>query len=82
MNSNRFTFDSPVATSLDELVQLRSAAHALQRKVRKKTAAPMIGASVSKRLGRGLDFAEVREYQPGDDVRMIDWKVTARSGRA
>ncbi|MGK0229585.1 MAG: hypothetical protein ACI9US_002257, partial [Gammaproteobacteria bacterium] len=53
-----------------------------QRKVRKKTAAPMIGASVSKRLGRGLDFAEVREYQPGDDVRMIDWKVTARSGRA
>lgn len=82
MNSNRFTFDSPVATSLDELVQLRSAAHALQRKVRRKTAAPMTGASVSKRLGRGLDFAEVREYQPGDDVRMIDWKVTARSGRA
>jgi uncharacterized protein (DUF58 family) len=82
VNSNRFTFDSPAATSLDELVQLRSAAHALQRKVRRKTAAPMIGASVSKRLGRGLDFAEVREYQPGDDVRMIDWKVTARSGRA
>jgi uncharacterized protein (DUF58 family) len=82
VNSNRLTFDSPVETSLDELVQLRSAAHALQRKVRKKTAAPIMGASVSKRLGRGLDFAEVREYQPGDDVRMIDWKVTARSGRA
>ena len=82
MNSNRITFQSPATTSLDELVQLRGAAHALQRKVRKKTAAPMIGASVSKRLGRGLDFAEVREYQPGDDVRMIDWKVTARTGRA
>jgi len=75
-------FASPASTSLDELVQLRSSAQALQRKVRKKSAAPMSGGSVSRRLGRGLDFAEVREYQPGDDVRMIDWKVTARSGRA
>jgi uncharacterized protein (DUF58 family) len=30
--------------------------------------------------GRGMTFAEVREYQPGDDVRLIDWNVTARSG--
>ncbi|MCK4872820.1 MAG: DUF58 domain-containing protein [Phycisphaerales bacterium] len=30
--------------------------------------------------GRGLEFAEVREYQPGDDIRMIDWNVTARTG--
>ena len=82
VSGSRFVFESPVTTSLDELVQLRSAAHALQRKIRKKTAAPMIGASVSRRLGRGLDFAEVREYRPGDDVRMIDWKVTARTGSA
>ena len=31
--------------------------------------------------GRGMEFAEVREYQPGDDVRSIDWNVTARMGR-
>lgn len=31
--------------------------------------------------GRGMDFEEVREYVPGDEVRSIDWNVTARSGR-
>ena len=30
--------------------------------------------------GRGMEFAEVREYQPGDDIRTIDWNVSARSG--
>jgi uncharacterized protein (DUF58 family) len=32
--------------------------------------------------GRGMDFDEVREYMPGDEVRAIDWNVTARAGRA
>ncbi len=31
--------------------------------------------------GRGMEFADVREYEPGDDVRFIDWNVTARTGR-
>src|ERR1035438_10454660 len=31
--------------------------------------------------GRGMDFDEVREYVPGDEVRAIDWNVTARAGR-
>lgn len=30
--------------------------------------------------GRGMEFDEVREYQPGDDIRSIDWNVTARTG--
>ena len=32
----------------------------------------------SKFKGRGMAFSEVREYQPGDDIRTIDWNVTAR----
>jgi len=82
VQSRPLQFASPATTSVEELLNLRSAAVALQRKARKKSAAPQSGGSVSRRLGRGLDFAEVREYQPGDDVRMIDWKVTARSGTA
>lgn len=39
----------------------------------------LAGKHASKLRGRGLDFAEVRKYVPGDDIRTIDWKVTART---
>lgn len=41
----------------------------------------MAGAYHSVFKGRGMDFDEVREYSPGDEVRTIDWNVTARAGR-
>ena len=40
----------------------------------------MVGAYLSHFKGRGMDFEELREYMPGDDVRNIDWNVTARTG--
>lgn len=39
------------------------------------------GAHLSRRKGRGMDFAEVRPYMTGDDIRNIDWKITARTGK-
>ncbi|MBI5201146.1 MAG: DUF58 domain-containing protein [Elusimicrobia bacterium] len=39
------------------------------------------GQYLSVFKGRGMEFAEVREYSPGDDIRTLDWNVTARSGR-
>ena len=41
----------------------------------------LAGAFHSAFRGQGLQFSELREYQPGDDVRRIDWKVAARSSR-
>jgi hypothetical protein len=41
----------------------------------------MVGAYLSHFKGRGMDFEELREYVPGDDVRDIDWNVTHRLGR-
>jgi hypothetical protein len=41
----------------------------------------MVGAYLSRFKGRGMDFEELREYIPGDDVRDIDWNTTYRHGR-
>ncbi len=41
----------------------------------------MAGAHLSRFQGRGIEFDEVRTYQPGDDIRSMDWRVTARTGK-
>ncbi len=57
---------------------------AMQRQVadlavrRKQIRSSMSGSHISRIRGRGMEFDEVRVYQPGDDVGSIDWKVTAR----
>ncbi len=68
--------------ALAELVQLKNTVKGVRRPRGQSVKTPLAGGNQARALGRGLDFSEVREYQPGDDVRNIDWKVTARSGRA
>jgi uncharacterized protein (DUF58 family) len=53
----------------------------LQITTRKVVNDVLAGGYTSVFKGRGIEFDEVREYMPGDDVRTIDWNVTARTGR-
>lgn len=58
--------------------QLLNQVRAIQVKTNHLVNDLMAGEYVSAFKGRGMEFSEVREYQPGDDVRLIDWNVTAR----
>ena len=64
--------------SLQELVRLRFSARNLPLFRHTRSRALMSGATHSPFKGRGVDFEEVRAYQFGDDIRTIDWRVTAR----
>ena len=61
---------------------MRSRMRELEITTRRVVDDTMAGAYHSVFKGRGMDFDEVREYTPGDEVRTIDWNVTARAGRA
>ncbi|WP_017220384.1 DUF58 domain-containing protein [Moritella dasanensis] len=43
--------------------------------------AKLAGGHLSPIKGRGMEFSECRQYQPGDDIRSIDWRITARTGK-
>ncbi len=64
----------------NELLDLQHKARKL-RSLKDKTSSDIVGNNASKRYGAGLEFEEVREYAFGDDVRNIDWRVTARTGK-
>jgi uncharacterized protein (DUF58 family) len=62
-----------------ELVALRHSARYLALFPRQQARATSAGQYRSRFRGRGMDFDEVRPYQAGDDIRTIDWRVTAKT---
>lgn len=69
------------AISLTELIGLRQEACRLDIAPRGKILSTRSGGHVSRFRGRGMEFDESRIYQPGDDPRNMDWRVTARTGK-
>lgn len=64
---------------VDSLLALRHLSRSLKITPGKLCNSAIAGLVRTRYKGRGMSFAEVRPYQPGDDVRSIDWRVTART---
>lgn len=76
---NHTSSDERVAVSLKALIDLAKPAASVNLHHRHNRSAQS-GGFVSRFKGRGMEFDEARQYQPGDDIRSIDWRVTARTG--
>ena len=70
--------DPRIHVSLAHLRGLQGAARGMSFLPRQPSASVLNGRHASRLRGRGLNFEEMRDYLPGDDIRSIDWKATAR----
>lgn len=74
------TYPPHIFTSLKELMGMERFSQLFDLLSRKQKVKTLLGGKHSSKMrGRGLDFEEVRHYVKGDDIRNIDWKVTART---
>ncbi len=71
---------SKTQVDIQTLIQLQQSARVLPLKT-SAIRSPYSGGYVSLFKGRGMEFDEVRAYQAGDDIRHMDWRVTARQGK-
>ncbi len=81
LQNERFRSRGALVT-LAQLLLQRHAAKTLSYLSQARSIAGISGLHLSKIRGRGIDFEEFRPYQAGDDIRLIDWRATARTGRA
>ena len=72
--------DLRVHTSLAHLRAMEGLARGMRFLPRQPSRSVLNGRHASRLRGRGLNFEEMRDYLPGDDIRAIDWKATARLG--
>jgi uncharacterized protein (DUF58 family) len=68
-----------VYANLDDLIRVRFKARDFSFMPRQPVTSILSGRYASRLRGRGLNFEEMRRYLPGDDVRTMDWRVTART---
>ena len=69
-----------VYATMDELTLLQHKAAGFSFLPRQPVHSLLCGRNASRLRGRGLDFDELRQYHPGDDIRTMDWKATRRTG--
>ena len=68
-----------VYANLDDLIRIQFKARNFSFLPRQPVTSILSGRYASRLRGRGLNFEEIRRYLPGDDIRTMDWKVTART---
>ena len=66
-------------SNLDDLIRIQFKVRDLSLLPQQPVTSVLSGRYASRLRGRGLNFEELRRYQPGDDIRTMDWKVTART---
>ena len=73
------TGNSFVESSFQDLLRLRALVH--RERLKQANVTGKTGETPSLFKTKGMDFSEVRSYQAGDDIRQIDWRVTAKYGK-